>query len=46
MKKEYIHPDVEIVRFSLADILTASEIGQGDGIRDTLEDVENPDPWQ
>ncbi len=33
---------MELDRFELADILTSSGIGEGDGVLDTLDDTDEP----
>ncbi len=39
MKKEYAPPLAEIDQFTFEDLLTASGIGEGDGVIDTLDDI-------
>lgn len=43
MKKVYESPLIEIERFLFEDLLTASGIGTGDGVPDTLDSDEPQD---
>ncbi len=45
MKKQYQHPELEIDLFEIEDILTASGLGEGDGVVDDLDDETPVDPW-